>query len=546
MIFIGAEQTLKQNHEQQFQEVLVAIDNVKSKVDTEEYNLTYRQLQNCMGNLGKNSLSTEEAKQILDAMGDEIEFDNALLNDFFNICGEGILDSYYRRKVLKKKDENIKFDEHLLPNFLNICEEWNLWILNLKHLYCSCSKSLFKSPYKKQINSKLNKTAKKLFQKLCEFDVSYNQKFNAVLDAIGNVKNETKGTEEYNLAYKQLKNCIKNFEGHSLPIEEVKKILEVMGKEVKFDYDLLFGFFSVCNIHILNEILVKQIFENAEDNLIIDKYLLDNCFIDVKDRSLSYDFVKWILSETFKTGDNLFSLNYLYNIFRVCQEEILDEDLVSQILLKLKCYCIDANFDDDVLIVFFRAYKGNSLRRENLEKICSVCDKSMFEHQKDVINSKLNNETSKKLFEDLCAFYEKDKKEKEEKKEEENLFEEKRQNKKLRIWGIAGIIFGGLIFLGAISFVTSWAIGFVALASVAVVKIAAPVAVVGLVPLILGICFTKKFEANKKTIELEEGKLDQSKAKERDAEEKSDNLPEPLEPLMKGSDKDSKKRNSYI
>lgn len=221
-------QISNQDHEQKIQAVLAAIENAKSKVDTQKYNYAYSQLLNCIYNLADNSLSTEEAERIINViveaeikigelllsifldrcqlhslnkdcvenifnlMKDNIIFgvydSGSLSKKFLDACGENSLDADCVKMALERIHELFNFNENSLPGFLNACEKNSLDGENLENIYHSCYEYLFRGNcWKDKIDNKLtSETSKKLFQKLCEFhELEKGKKRNKKLEILG-------------------------------------------------------------------------------------------------------------------------------------------------------------------------------------------------------------------------------------------------------------------------------------------------------------------------------------------------------------------------
>lgn len=241
---------------------------------------------------------------------------------------------------------------------------------------------------------------------------------------------------------------------------------------------------------------------------------------------------KQILTAIFESVNIEIDHNLLHYLVTICQKNSLTVDYVEKILEKT-----DKNFKftENSLPWFLNASAEKSLEGENLKNVYNRCPKKLFEdNYKKIIISELNNEISQKFFQNLCEFHEHEM-EKEREPLRKELSKRKEQNKKLGILGIIGIIIGGLSGLVAIGLGT--AIGVGALTFTIVAPIVS--AVVSLVLLILGICFTSKFVSDEKEIKFAEEQLKQSKTKEQDkAQEVEKNSDELVGPLIENGDKD--------
>ncbi len=216
------------------------------------------------------------------------------------------------------------------------------------------------------------------------------------------------------------------------------------------------------------------------------------------------------IAEAIKKAGLEFDRISLGYFFGVCEKEILDANCVKTILQITKNF----KFDITILPEFLNVCGKNSLDNENLIIVDRLCDENLFSFSNvNLIRRALKTELAKNFFQNLCEFHEKEKEREILRKE---LSERKAKNKTLGILGSIGVTIGLLIFLGAISFLISWEIGLLALAAAVVVKIAAPVTAVSLVLIFFFTYCIDKFKADKKTIELEEEQLEQSKAKEQD------------------------------
>lgn len=126
--------------------------------------------------LGKNVLTTEEAKQILNALEKiGIDFDKYLSLYFFLDCRKESLDAECVKMFLNKF-KSLLFDDYLLTQFLNACGENSLDGENLKNLYRVCYGSVFKGDNRCKISSELNKTSKKLFKICVDFMMKEKKK----------------------------------------------------------------------------------------------------------------------------------------------------------------------------------------------------------------------------------------------------------------------------------------------------------------------------------------------------------------------------------
>lgn len=157
------------------------------------------------------------------------------------------------------------------------------------------------------------------------------QKVQAVLSAIDNVKKETKGTKSYRDVYDNLLNSMKStFD--LFKIEEARQILEKMGNEVKFSYLLLSYFVRACKKNSLDLNCEKQILEKTDYDFKFNYVQLFN-FLDVcKEKSFDTDFAKKVLNNIKMES---FDVTLLIKFLKRCCDGILDQEAAKN----LQKYC---------------------------------------------------------------------------------------------------------------------------------------------------------------------------------------------------------------